>query len=85
MRPRSRSSTREFQLRSTELFGAIVVSVARVPLSECCLELSQRPVQSFSSSFSSSEEFAQQRKGLDQLVARWRLRLSAGILARLTP
>jgi hypothetical protein len=66
-------------------FGAIVVLVAPAPLSEWPLERSWGLVQSFSSSFSSSEEFAQLRQGLDLwLVARWRLMSLSKMLVRLT-
>ena len=72
----------EFQLRS---IGAIVVLVAPAPLSEWPLERSWGLVQSFSSSFSSSEEFAQLRQELDlRLVARWRLMSLSKMLVRLT-
>jgi hypothetical protein len=72
----------EFQLRSN---GAIVVLVAPAPLSEWPLERSRGLVQSFSSSFSSSEELAQLRQELDlRLVARWRLMSRSKMLVRLT-
>jgi len=72
----------EFQLSS---IGAIVVLVAPAPLSEWPLERSWGLAQSFSSSFSSSEEFAQLRQELDLwLVARWRLMSLSKMLVRLT-